>query len=149
MGARKQRSTLSALELLTGCVQTAWRARPGCVVSMLSLDLGGAFDNVSHDRLLWIMRTKGYPAWIIQAIYNFLKERRTKIAIPGFTSDWITTETGIPQGSPLSPVLFLFFISELLSTFQRVHDGTLAFGFVDDTNIVAWGDSAQDNCRRL
>jgi Reverse transcriptase (RNA-dependent DNA polymerase)/Endonuclease-reverse transcriptase len=149
MGARKQRSTLSALELLTGCVQTAWRARPGCVVSMLSLDLGGAFDNVSHDRLLWIMRTKGYPTWIIQAIRNFLKERRTKITIPGFTSNWITTETGIPQGSPLSPVLFLFFISELLSTFQSVHDGTLAFGFVDDTNIVAWGDTAQDNCRRL
>ena len=106
---------------------------------MLSLDLGGAFDNVSHDRLLWIMRTKEYPTWIIQAIRNFLKERRTKITIPGFTSDWITTETGIPQESPLSPVLFLFFISELLSTFQRVHDGTLAFGFVDDTNIVAGG----------
>ncbi len=49
MGARKQRSTLSALELLTTCVNTA---QSGCIVSMLSLDLGGAFDNVSHERLL-------------------------------------------------------------------------------------------------
>ena len=52
MGARKHRSTLSALELLTSCVQTAWEARPGCVVSMLSLDISGAFDNVSHDCLI-------------------------------------------------------------------------------------------------
>src|ERR1700686_129771 len=95
------------------------------------------------------MQIKRYPPWLIQSIRNFLTERRTKIAIPGHTSDWIPTETGIPQGSPLSPVLFLFFVSELLSSLQRVHDGTLAFGFVDDTNIVAWGDSASDNCRRL
>ena len=95
------------------------------------------------------MQTKGYPLWLIQSIRNFLTEQRTKIAIPGHTSDWIPIETGISQGSPLSPVLFLFFVSELLSSLQRVHDGTLAFGFVDDTNIVAWGDSASDNCRRL
>jgi hypothetical protein len=64
MGARKQRSTISAVSLLTASVQTAWKARPGCVVSMLSLDLAGAFDNVSHDRLLWILRQKGLPPWI-------------------------------------------------------------------------------------
>jgi hypothetical protein len=52
MGARKQRSTYTALELLQTSVQTAWSARPGCIVFMLSLDLVGAFDNVSHDRLL-------------------------------------------------------------------------------------------------
>jgi hypothetical protein len=48
MGARKQRSTISALDALNTCVKTAWRACPGCVVSVLSLDLVEAFDNVSH-----------------------------------------------------------------------------------------------------
>ncbi len=61
MGARKQRSTISAIDALNTSVKTAWRARPGCVVSMLSLDLGGAFDNVSHERLLWILRNTGFP----------------------------------------------------------------------------------------
>jgi Reverse transcriptase (RNA-dependent DNA polymerase) len=55
MGARKERSTLSAIGLLTSCVQTAWRAKPGCVVSMLSLDLAGAFDNVPPERLTEIL----------------------------------------------------------------------------------------------
>jgi hypothetical protein len=61
MGARKERSTMSAIGLLTSCVQTAWRAKPGSVVSMLSLDLAGAFDNVPHNKLLEILRRKGLP----------------------------------------------------------------------------------------
>ena len=55
MGARKKRSTLSVVDLLSFCVETAWKAQRGCVVSMLSLDLAGAFDNVSHGRLLHIL----------------------------------------------------------------------------------------------
>ena len=56
---------------------------------------------------------------------------------------------GIPQRSPLSPILFIFFIMELLEKFQHVGGETLAFGFLDDTNLVTWGDSAEENCRRL
>jgi len=149
MGARRQRSTLTVLELLTSCVNTVWKAKPECVVSMLSLDLGGAFDNVSHERLLHIMWIAGFPPWIIHAIGCFLNKCRTRIVFLGFKSDWIHTSSGIPQESPLSPILFLFFISELLATFERPEDETMAFGFVDDTNLVTWGTSAQANCHRL
>ena len=51
MGARKSRSTLSALELLSGSIQTAWKAKKA-VVSVLGLDLARAFNNISHKRLL-------------------------------------------------------------------------------------------------
>ena len=136
MGARKQRSTLTAVGLLTSCVQTAWKARPGCVVSMLSLDLANAFDNVSHERLLWILKRKGLPEWLVLVIASFLTRRRTRIAFTGHESEWIHTQTSIPQGSPLSLILFLFFISELLAEFQQVDSNTLRFGFVDDTNLI-------------
>src|SRR5438045_2027448 len=66
-----------------------------------------------------------------------------------YKSDWFPMEMGIPQGSPLSPILFLFFIAELLVGLQQPKDGTLGFSFVNDTNLVAWGDSAQDNCHHL
>ena len=59
MGARKNRSTLSALELLTGSIQTAWAAKKK-VVLVLGLDLAGAFDNVSYKRLLWVLERKGF-----------------------------------------------------------------------------------------
>ena len=115
---------------------------------MLSLDLSGAFDNVSHERLLWILRNKGLPDWIIKFVQAFLTGRTTKIIIEGYESESIPTPTGIPQGSPLSPILFLFFISELLETFDDSQD-TIALGFVDDTNLITWGNTAAENCTRL
>jgi hypothetical protein len=59
MGGRRQRSTLSALQLLQGSVETAWKADPKYVVSVLGLDISGALDNVSQERLLYILRHKG------------------------------------------------------------------------------------------
>jgi len=149
MGTRRQRFTLTALELLTSCVNTVWKTKPGCVVSMLSLNLGGTFDNVSHERLLHIMQIAGFPPWIIHAIDCFLNEHCTRIVFLGFKSDWIHTSSEIPQGSSLSPILFLFFISELLVTFERSEGETMTFGFVNDTNLVTWEISAQANCHRL
>ena len=140
---------MSAIGLLTSCVQTAWRAKPGSVVSILSLDLAGAYDNVPYNKLLEILRRKRLPEWIILVIACFMQERRTRIAYTGFESDWIKTETGIPQGSPLSPILFLFFISELLERFQDPKTDILEFGFVDNINLIIWGGSAEKNCRRL
>lgn len=149
MGARKHRSTLTAIELLTACTQTTWKARRGGILSMLCLDIKGAFDNVSHERLLWILRKKGLPDWIVSFVSEFLTGRRTKLLFSGHLSEWISTPAGIPQGSPLSPILFLFFISELLESLQGSDGETLAFGFVDDTHLITWGASAADNCRRL
>jgi hypothetical protein len=116
---------------------------------MLSLDLGGAFDNVSHERLLWVLRNAGFPQWILQFTQSFLTARHTRIAYAGYESDWIPTQTGIPQGSPISPILFLFFITELLAAFQSITGETIAIGFVDDTNLITWGNAAAANCRRL
>ena len=61
MGARKNRSTLSALTLLAYTIKTAWAIWKDFVVSMLSLDISGAYNNIPHKRLLYILRTKGFP----------------------------------------------------------------------------------------
>ena len=39
---------------------------------MLSLDLVGAFDNVSHHRLLAILWRKGLLEWLIGVVASFL-----------------------------------------------------------------------------
>ncbi len=101
MGARKKRSTLSAIELLTGSIQTAWKAKKP-IVSVLGLDLAGAFDNVSHERLLWTLQRKGFPEWVVKTVRSFLANRRTKLAFGDFESEWIPTQTGIHRGL-LSP----------------------------------------------
>jgi len=61
MGARKNRLTLLALTLLAATIKTAWAMRKDFIVSMLSLDISGAYNNIPHERLLYILRVKGFP----------------------------------------------------------------------------------------
>jgi len=65
IGARKNRSTLLALTLLATTIKTAWAMRKDFVVLILSLDISGAYNNIPHERLLYILRAKGFPEWII------------------------------------------------------------------------------------
>ncbi|KAI1000147.1 hypothetical protein K3495_g8053 [Podosphaera aphanis] len=147
MGARPKRSTISAVELLTEQIHTIWGKNKKRVASLLSLDISGAFDNVSHERLIHNLKQKGIPLWITRFIKSFLEGRTTSVVLGSFKGGQIPTITGIPQGSSLSPILFLFFASTLLPLLQSPNSS--AVGFVDDTNILTWSDTTEENCRRL
>ncbi|KAI1004438.1 hypothetical protein K3495_g3774 [Podosphaera aphanis] len=108
MGARPKRSSISAVELLTEQIHTIWGKSKKRVASLLSLDISGAFDNVSHERLLHNLRQKDIPLWITQFIKSFLEGRTTSIVIGSFKGSQIPTITGIPQGSSLSDPFSLF-----------------------------------------
>ena len=94
------------------------------------------------------MRRKGLPEWVCGIVTGFLTERTTSLRFSGYTSTCQTVTSGIPQGSLLSPILFLLIASELLEGFQG-QESLLGLGFVDNTNLVTWGPSAQANCRTL
>lgn len=146
MGGRRHRSTYTALELLTEQIHTIWSSK-NLVASLLSLDISGAFDSVVVLRLLDVLRKKGIPGWIIRCIRSFLDERKTTISIQGYQSQLYNIPGGCPQGSPLSPILFLFYAAELMSLCSGPK--TTAIGFVDDTNILAYGKSTAETCRLL
>ena len=147
MGARQGRSTLTALGHLDETIRTAWKARGNPITSMLSLDIKGAFPHTSHARLLYILQQKGFPAWMIHLIRGFVSNRTTELRFGGYTSPVHSVPTGLPQGSPLSPILFLLFISELHRIFERGR--TRGIAFVDDTNILTTSRSIPENCRNL
>jgi exonuclease III len=147
MGARKNRSTITALHLLTEQIHTIWKMDPKAIVTMLSLDMTGAYDRVSHERLIHNLRQKKIPEWVTRYINSFLSERTTCLSFAGYTSKPITTRTGIPQGSALSPILFLYFVYELLENLQSHNSSSL--GFVDDHNLLTWSRTTTANCARL
>ena len=93
------------------------------------------------------MRIKGIPQWITNFTASFLERRTTSVVLGSFRGDKISTTTGIPQGSPLSPILFLFFASTLLPILRT--ESSSAVGFVDDTNILTWSNTTEENCRNL
>jgi hypothetical protein len=147
MGARPGRSTTTALELITEQVHTVWRTNPKMVASMLCLNISRAFDNVSHERLIHNLKMKAFPPSIIKFIQSFLQDRTTCLRLGEYLDCTRSQTTGIPQGSTLSLILFLFFASTLLLELEG--KGVTAMGFVDDSNILAFGETTRANCKKL
>lgn len=148
MGARRFRSTETALELLTEQVYTVWKS-PKHVATLLSLDLSGAFDTVHPIRMLDILRKKGFPGWLVRWVRAFLTDRTTTLVIQGKESPPFAIKAGVPQGSTLSPILFTFYAHELLEICNQPKARISAIGFADDTNILTYGTSTESNCRTL
>jgi hypothetical protein len=148
MGARLGRSTKIALELLIAQVKIVWGFGK-FVASLLSLDILGAFDIVNSTRLLDILRKKGLPSWVVHWIKAFITNRRTTLVIQGSEIEAFPVLVGVLQGSPLSPILFLFYNSELLDLYQRPKEGLSTIGFANDINILAYSRSTKSNCQIL
>lgn len=149
MGARKHRSIDTALQLITEKIHTIWSGPKKLVASMLSLDGEGAFNNVAHVRLLHDMRKRRVPLLLLGFVADFLKNRRTTITVGGHTTAERQVDVGIPQGSPLSPILYLFYNADLLEKCDDIRLRLSPSGFVDDVNILTYSGSTERNCQTL
>ncbi len=61
----------------------------------------------------------------------------------GYKSRRYKISTGIPQGSPLSPILYLFYNAVLVDAYNS-DDATTSVGYIDDIAIVAVGDTTEE-----
>jgi ribonuclease HI len=144
LGGRKGVSIDHAIQLILDEVHRAWGH--GHKASMLLLDISRAFDNVSHQRLIHNIQTMRL-GWIASWLQSFLSNRHTRLQLPGFLSKVFTTSTGIPQGSPLSPILFLIFNTPLIRTLiHKISSaGTTSFSWIDDSCVLATGSTYAGN----
>ncbi|KAL9568917.1 hypothetical protein ACKAV7_006982 [Fusarium commune] len=141
-GARKRRSAEQALLLFQEQVYKAWRNRK--VVSLVSFDVKGAYNGVFKDRLLQRLEARGIPKGLIRWIDAFCSYRTATITVNGYTSALRELpQAGLPQGSPLSPILFLFFNADLVQSRIDSNGGSIAFA--DDYSAWVTGPTAEDN----
>ena len=74
-----------------------------------TLDLSGAYESVWHEQLLRYLRRLGLRGRMFRWIAAFLRGRWCRAMWNTSTSDYYALTTGVPQGSPLSPVLFILY----------------------------------------
>ena len=149
IGFRQERSTESALDLLVSQVKEVFKSK-NHVASLLSFDISGAFDSVVPERLVDILRRKGFPIWLLSFIASFSTSRSTTVLLPsGEESELRDIGHGLPQGSPLLVILFILYNSSLFNIFKKYKIGVSSIGFADDLNALTYSTSTEENCTKL
>ncbi len=69
-----------------------------------------------------------------------MTERTVQLAFEGQVGSKTHITTGVPQGSPISPVLWLIYVREL------VQEEALQLSYVDDFSLTYTSMSAENNC---
>jgi hypothetical protein len=98
-----------------------------------------AFDSVDHDILLSKLEFYGISGKFKELIKSCLTNRYQRVSITSKNSShssfskWREVVCGVPQGSILSPLLFLLYINDLARVFGNNHKPVL---FADDTSLI-------------
>ena len=95
-----------------------------------------SFDNVWHNGLRYKIFMLDLLSKMIRWFSDFLVGRVIQVNMNGFLSDKISLIAGVPQGSVLSPPLFLIYVNDLKNPLHRHNSKSQ---FADDTAV--WADS--------
>jgi ribonuclease HI len=142
IGGRKKKSAIDAALLLQNEVELNKELK--LKTSILFVDIQGAFDHVAKNQLLTILQGLGLPLSLIAWVFTFLSKRLLRLAFDGKIEEFVEIVTGIPQGSPISPILFLIYIRNLFKS-----NSIRYLSYIDDIALIASSKSYSMNCKIL
>ena len=93
-------------------------------------DISKAFDKVWHKGLLHKLFAIGVRGQLYNWFKDYLSSRQQCVVLKGKQSDFLTIQSGAPQGSVLGPLLFLIYINDITHNIESIIKL-----FADDTSI--------------
>jgi len=114
-------------------------------VSTLFLDIKAGFDNVNASTLRARLLASDVPSYMVDWVSSFLSERTCTLLFQESPNPSSPVSVGTPQGSPISPLLFLLYVSPLHMSIPK----GLMVSYVDDFSITVASPSHRGNIRQL
>ena len=102
------------------------------------VDLSKAFDNINHKLLIEKMITKNFPPILVKTIYALYDNQYTYVNFNNTKSNTWKIGNGVRQGAILSPLLFNFYINEILVHLTKLNTGCSLF--YQKTNVIGYAD---------
>ena len=100
--------------------------------NLICRDIEKAFDKVWHGGIKFKINNLGLPSILVRTASIFLDDRTAKIKYKGQLSENIIIRRSVPQGSILSPNLFVLYTADL----PRAGQGGIDVLFADDVTQV-------------
>ncbi|CAI5951129.1 unnamed protein product [Closterium sp. NIES-65] len=123
---------------------------------LLLVDFRKAFDSVSRDFLFTVLERMGFPSLFVDWVRGLHKDTRTSLLINGWLGDAVNVVSGVRQGCPLAPYLFLCAVEPLAQQAAARKLGLeggsrrLAYlGYADDTTLILQGEEQITEAERL
>jgi hypothetical protein len=146
-GSRRRRSEFDTATKLDDRVHAA--RREGHIPVVRLMDIKAAFQSVLKGILIHTMRDKGRNGDLTQWTARFLPDRTVKIVIEGDVMERDRVEPDIPQGSPVTPILFAIYISKLKKVVVNRVFGEEGLSSVYFVGWVATGNNVNQVMRKL
>lgn len=107
-------NVLHHLEAVDYCQATS---TPGCI---LFLDFSQAYDRVSRSWLFSCMQRMGMPALAVDWVRLLLRGTQMRVRYHGWHTPVMQLSTGLAQGSPLSPLLWVIAAQPLAALMRQL-----------------------------
>ncbi len=121
-GFRSNKSSSEQLVRIIQDVHNGWLM--GMDTVFVSFDVKKAFDTMWHDGLLYKLNQLGIKGRMLRWIASYLCNRPSKVCVDG-VSEQYSTDSGVPQGGVLSPLLFIIYNNDSLVGLTEAIKGSL------------------------
>ena len=78
-----------------------------------------------------------------------MRDRRVIMSVDGQDGEAMDVTTGLPQGSPTSPVFFAIYIADIHKAVERQVEDSRGISFVDDVTWLVEGTDLNDVVSKL
>ena len=140
-GFRRGRSCEDQILRITQAIEDGFQHKPMHRSVLGLLDFSKAYDTVWREKLLLHMLHIGIPLHFIKWLKSFLTDRRSRVMLHNTNSISRVFQQGLPQGSVLAPLLFLFYINSLA---DHLPDDVLLAMFADDVSLLTTARNRTD-----